>query len=95
MPYFLYILRMSNGQLYVGSTSDLDQRFERHINHTAARTTSVLGVERLLYSEEYPDRSKAEGRERQLKKWSKAKKMALIEGKMEKLRHLSKKKHMK
>lgn len=56
MPYFLYILQMSNGRLYVGTTSNLDQRWERHAHHEAARTTSVLGVEKLVYSETHPDR---------------------------------------
>lgn len=80
MPHFLYILRMSNGQLYVGTTSNIDQRIKRHIKHEASRTTTVLGVERLLYSEEHLDRVTAEKRERQIKKWSHAKKTALIEG---------------
>jgi putative endonuclease len=90
MPYFLYILRMSNGQLYVGTTSSLDQRLKRHINHTAARTTSVLGMEELLYSEEHPDRPTAEKRERQIKKWSHTKKMALIQRQMTELKRLAK-----
>ena len=92
MPYFLYILQMSNGQFYVGTTSDLDQRFKRHISHEVSRTTSVLGVDRLLYSETHPDRIIAEKRERQIKKWSKAKKMALIRGDLAELKLLAKRK---
>ena len=92
MPYFLYILRMSNGQLYVGTTSELNQRFERHINQEAARTTSVLGVEKLLYSETHPDRVTAEKRERQIKKWSRSKKEALIRGDLAELKWLAKRK---
>ena len=92
MPYFLYILQMSNGQLYVGTTSDLGRRFERHIQHEAARTTSVLGVEDLLYSEIHPDRATAEKREHQIKNWTRAKKVALIKGDMNELKKLAKRK---
>jgi putative endonuclease len=92
MPYFLYILQMSNGQFYVGTTSDLNQRFKRHIQHEASRTTSVLGVERLLYTETHPDRVTAEKRERQIKKWSSAKKMALVKGDKIELKRLAKRK---
>lgn len=92
MSYFLYILQMSNGQLYVGTTSDLDERFKRHIHREAARTTSVLGVDKLLYFEVHPDRVVAEKRERQIKKWSHAKKFALIKGDKAELKKLAKKK---
>ena len=50
----------------------------------------MLGVERLLYSEEHPDRVTAEKRERQIKKWSQAKKMALVKGEFFKLKSLAK-----
>jgi predicted GIY-YIG superfamily endonuclease len=83
---------MSNGQLYVGTTSHLPQRYKRHINHEASRTTSVLGVKEFLYSETHPDRVTAEKRERQIKNWSRAKKMALIQGDLDKLKRLAKRK---
>ncbi len=92
MPYFLYILWMSNGQLYVGTTSELDQRYKRHTKHQASRTTTVLGVEQFLYSETHSDRVAAEKRERQIKKWSLVKKMALIHGDLVSLRKLAKRK---
>lgn len=92
MPYFLYILEMSNGQLYVGTTSDLNQRLIRHANHEAARTTSILGIEKLLYSETHPNRAIAEKRERQIKKWSRPKKEALIRGDLMELKRLAKRK---
>jgi predicted GIY-YIG superfamily endonuclease len=92
MTYFLYILQMSNGQLYVGTTSNLDERFNRHIHREGARTTSVLGVDKLLYSEVHPDRVTAEKRERQIKKWSRVKKMALVNGDKVELKRLAKRK---
>lgn len=92
MSYFLYILRMSNGQFYVGTTASLDQRFQRHLNREASRTTSILGVEKLVYSEKHPDRVVAEKRERQIKNWSRAKKEALIRGDLVDLKRLAKRK---
>ncbi|HJT25420.1 MAG TPA: GIY-YIG nuclease family protein [bacterium] len=92
MPYFLYVLRLSNGQFYTGTTSNLDQRYSDHLDKHAARTTKVLDVGELLYTETHPDRVTAEKRERQIKKWSHAKKEALIRGDLKKLRNLAKRK---
>ena len=92
MPYHLYILQLANGQYYVGTTSELNRRLKKHMDHEAARTTTVLGVEKLLYSETHPDRITAEKRERQIKKWSRAKKMALIQGDISRLKGLAKRK---
>ncbi len=90
MPYYLYILRMSNGQYYIGTTSDLSLRSIRHFTKQAARTTAVLGADEFLYSETHINRIEAEKRERQIKGWSHAKKTALIKGDFEELKRLSK-----
>jgi len=39
MPAWLYILRLKSGQLYAGSTTDLDRRIEEHYSGHACRTT--------------------------------------------------------
>ncbi len=91
MPYYVYILRMLDGRLYVGSSADLNQRYiDHHQNHGSA-TTSTFGAGELLYYEEQENRVKAEARERQLKKWSQAKKLALAKGDKAGLKRLSKK----
>ena len=54
MSYFLYILQMSNGQLYIGTTSNLPERLKDHARHYATQTTTRFGFEKLLYSEEHP-----------------------------------------
>jgi predicted GIY-YIG superfamily endonuclease len=92
MAYYLYILQMSNGQFYVGTTANLETRLKRHLAHEASRTTTLLGVEKMVYSEKFPDRPTAEKRERQVKKWPGAKKMALVRGDFEELKRLSKRK---
>ncbi|NIM96896.1 MAG: GIY-YIG nuclease family protein [candidate division Zixibacteria bacterium] len=90
MPACLYILRLKSGQLYVGSTTDLDRRVEEHYSGRACRTTKLDPPLKLVYSEPFPTFSEARKRETQLKRWSRAKKEALVSGDVAKLRELSK-----
>jgi predicted GIY-YIG superfamily endonuclease len=86
MPFHVYILRLRDGQLYVGSTEDLARRLVEHRAGTASRTTALLGPVEHIYSEPHPDRSSAIRRERQIKGWSRAKKLALIKGDLAELK---------
>ncbi len=88
--YCVYILRMKDGRYYVGMTSDLGRRTAEHGIKSGTRTTKIFGCEEVLYSENHPDRTSAHKREQQIKRWTRAKKEALIHGDMERLRHLSK-----
>ena len=90
MPAWLYILRLKSGQLYIGSTTDLDRRFEEHVAGRACRTTKFDPPLKLIYSESFPTFSEACRRETQIKRWSLAKKEALVSGELAKLRELSK-----
>ena len=85
MSAWIYILRLKSGQLYIGSTTDLDQRYKDHCSGKACRTTKLDPPVSLVYSEEYQTFSDARKRESQIKKWSRAKKEALVSGDMEKL----------
>jgi len=68
MPYFVYILKgIRDGSYYVGSTQDLFSRIERH-NQGRSKYTRNKRPWELLYSEEYPDRSAAIKREKEIKK---------------------------
>jgi putative endonuclease len=89
MPACLYILRLESGQLYVGSTTDLDRRIEEHYSGHACRTTKLDPPLKLVYSESFPTFSEARKRETQLKRWSRAKKEALFSGRLAKLQELS------
>jgi len=80
MSAWLYILRLKSGQLYIGSTTDLDRRFEEHMSGRACRTTQLNPPVKLLYSEGFDSFSDARRREAQIKRWSRAKKEALISG---------------
>ncbi|MGB6221836.1 GIY-YIG nuclease family protein [Haloferula sp.] len=88
-PYFVYILKCSDDTYYVGHTEDLEERLKSHRAEKGSRhTASRLPVE-LVYCEPLPTRSEAMAREAQLKKWSRAKKEALIGSDHDALRALS------
>ena len=89
MPAWLYFLRLKSGQLYIGSTTDLRERYKAHLAGKACRTTKLDPPVALLYSEEYQTFSEARKREAQIKRWSRAKKEALVAGDLSRLRELS------
>lgn len=82
MIYYVYILRTSSNTLYIGQTSNLEKRLKEHqIRSTkSAKYIKYFDSCELAYSEEYKTRIEAMRREFQLKKWTKAKKEALING---------------
>ena len=90
MNAWLYILRLKSGQLYIGSTTDPDRRVEEHYSGNACRTTKLDPPLKIVYSESFPTFSEARKREAQIKRWTRAKKEALVTGDMVKLRNLSK-----
>ena len=90
-PYFLYILRCSDGSYYVGTTSELKERLLAHNEGRAATYTAVRRPVLLLYSEKHNNVEAARSRERQIKGWTHAKKEALITGNKGELKRLSKK----
>ncbi|HEY6012112.1 MAG TPA: GIY-YIG nuclease family protein [Nitrospirota bacterium] len=67
MPFHVYILQSdSDGTLYVGQTSDIEDRLLRH-NQGRAKFTKSKRPWRVVYSESFSTRSEAVGRERELK----------------------------
>jgi len=87
---YTYILRCSDGSYYTGSTKNLEQRLWQHQNAQGANHTKVRLPVELIYSEYYERVDEAFAREKQIQKWSRKKKEALIEGNFEKLRYMSK-----
>ena len=68
-----------NGTLYIGVTSDLSRRVHEHKSGAVKGFTSRYGCKRLVWYEEHFDIRDAIAREKALKKWPRAKKIALIE----------------
>jgi len=89
MAAWFYILQLRSGAFYCGATENLEQRFLDHKNGRACRTTKLDPLIALMYSEELPDFAGARARETQVKKWSRAKKEALIAGNTERLKQLA------
>jgi putative endonuclease len=89
MSFHTYILLCADDTLYVGHTHDLKTRVDAHEAGRGSLHTAKHGVARLVYSEEQATEKLAIAREVQIKKWSRAKKMALINGDLERLRELS------
>jgi putative endonuclease len=89
MPWFVYILECANGALYVGSTEDVEKRFIRHVAGNASDFTRRHCPIRILFREEYPTLEAAVRRERQLKGWKKAKKLALAAGNVSRVKQLA------
>ena len=76
----VYILASKrNGTLYIGVTSDLVKRIWEHKNQLVEGFTKKYHVQQLVYFEQHQDMLSAITREKQLKKWNRAWKIALIE----------------
>ncbi len=68
-----------NGTLYIGVTSDLIQRVWQHRNGLAAGFTRRHGIHTLVWHEVHETMESAIAREKSLKEWKRAWKLALIE----------------
>jgi predicted GIY-YIG superfamily endonuclease len=75
---FVYVLRCSDASYYIGHTNDLRVRLDEHQCGVAADFTALRRPVEMVYAEQFPTGREAEQRERQLKRWSRAKKEALI-----------------
>jgi len=76
---YVYILGSLQLTLYVGVTNDLMRRVWEHKNKVVPGFTKKYNVDRLLYYEQFGDIRDAIAREKQIKKWRREKKLALIE----------------
>jgi putative endonuclease len=88
--HYVYILRCADGSFYVGSAQDLNDRVKAHNDGRGAAHTYKHRPVRLVYSEAFDSETAAVRRERQIKRWSHDKKQALVDGNIERLAHLSK-----
>ena len=78
--YYVYILTNWKGNvMYIGVTNDLVRRLSEHKNELVEGFTKQYHVHKLVYYEETSDVRAAIEREKQLKKWARAKKNALVE----------------
>jgi len=78
--YYCYILRCNDNSYYVGVTDDLHSRLKLHNEGKAADWTAERRPVELVWNEPHESLSSARTRENQLKRWSHAKKAALVGG---------------
>ena len=88
--YFTYIMTNRSGTLYVGMTNDLVRRVWEHKHALVPGFTSRYRIDRLVYYETYSHPRNAIAREKEIKGWLRAKKVALIEAQNRKWLDLSK-----
>ena len=78
--FYVYILATrKDGPLYVGMTNDLHRRIFEHKSHAIRGFTWRYNVDRLVYWETFETPDAAIKREKQVKRWRRAWKVALIE----------------
>ena len=85
----VYILRCADGSYYVGHTEDLKNRISLHNSGRGASYTAARRPVSLVFQEPAGNKSEAVKREKQIKRWSRAKKEALIQGDIALLKKLS------
>ncbi len=79
MGWFIYILECSDSTFYTGITTNISRRLSEHQSGAGAKYTKGRAPLKLVYSEECDNRSHASKREIEIKKFSKEKKLAIIE----------------
>jgi putative endonuclease len=80
-PWFVYIIKSSDGFLYTGITTDVERRFREHQgvlgNGKGAKFFRGRRPEAIVYTEAQDNRSAASRREAEIKKMSVSAKKAL------------------
>jgi putative endonuclease len=76
---YVYILASSFQHLYIGITTELQSRIWKHKNHVYPSSfTARYKINKLVYFECFAGITAAIAREKQLKRWSRIKKIRLI-----------------
>ncbi|CAM4086463.1 GIY-YIG nuclease family protein [Flavobacterium sinopsychrotolerans] len=93
---YVYIIKCSDGSYYTGVSSNLSSRLYKHNFgfYPDCYTFNKRPLELVFYCE-FTDINIAIEKEKQIKKWSKIKKEALINGEFESLINLAKKRFHK
>jgi len=77
--YFTYIVASRSHTLYIGMTGDLMKRVFEHKQKIHEGFSATYNCNRLVWFERFAEPGNAIAREKQLKGWIRAKKIALIE----------------
>ena len=77
--FYVYILASRSRALYTGFTNDIRLRIKQHREKRPGSHTAKYNIGRLVYYEHFSYVLNAIAREKELKDWNRAKKVALIE----------------
>ena len=77
--YVYFLANWNNSVLYIGVTNDIRRRLDEHIDGESDSFATKYKTFKLVYNEEYNNPQDAINREKQLKRWSRSKKNALVE----------------
>lgn len=77
--YYVYMMTNNSRTLYTGVTGNLERRVVEHKQKLVPGFTARYNISRLVWYEVTPDVRSAIAREKQIKGWLRAKKVALIE----------------
>ncbi|MGO9517910.1 MAG: GIY-YIG nuclease family protein [Candidatus Korobacteraceae bacterium] len=79
--YAVYIMASRSHTFYVGVTNNIERRVRQHKKHELEGFTARYNIDRLVWYQVFGDVHVAIGREKQLKRWRREKKIHLIESK--------------
>lgn len=77
--YYVYIMTNNSGTLYTGVTNDLKKRVYQHKNKLIQGFTQKYNITRLVFFQDAGNPYSAITREKQIKGWTRKKKIDLIE----------------
>jgi predicted GIY-YIG superfamily endonuclease len=93
MSFWTYMLHCRGGSFYVGHTDDLERRMAEHTTGALPGFTRNRLPVQLVWTQDFVTRDEAKAAEKQIKGWSRAKKLALIRGDWDRISALAKKKN--
>lgn len=77
--HYIYIVQCKDGTLYTGYTNNIEARIKKHNSGKGAKYTKTRRPVILVYQEGYETKSEAMKREYEIKKFTRAQKLQLIE----------------
>jgi len=89
MSFYVYMLRCSDESIYTGHTDNLESRLAAHHQRLYCGYAASRLPVRLIFQEQFQTRDEAFARERQIKGWSRRKKLAMAAGDWTRVRTLS------
>jgi putative endonuclease len=77
--YFVYIMANASKRLYTGLTNSIRRRVREHKLKLTPGFAAHYNITRLVYFESFEDVRNAIEREKEIKAWTRAKRLALVE----------------